>query len=243
MVAAKPPEDLEKDRLRIARKVRELRTQRRLTQQDLAGKLQLSQGRLSDLERGNGSFTAEQFLTILRCFNVGASDFASSTRAHDPELRNALARLGAIHLQENDDVVPSEQLEEVANLVRESLLADSPRYVTALAPVLVRNVDRLNLRRLVLQLADVGLDRRLAWVIDNTVEALRQELPATPRGRLRQSYRRAELLLGQLLEFLVDRESLDYKAPVDLLDRGILTKQTLEEVTASSSEISRRWGW
>jgi transcriptional regulator with XRE-family HTH domain len=242
MGAAKSSEGLDKDRLRIARKVRELRTERHLTQEHLARKLHVSQGRLSDLERGTGSFTAEQLLAILRLFNVAASDFVAGARTHDTELQNALARLGAVHLQESAEVVPSEQLEEVANVVRESLLADSPRYLTALAPVLVRNIERLNLRKLVQQLAEVGLDRRLAWIVNNTVEALRQELPSTPRGQLRQTYRRAELLLGEFLAFLVDRPAPASEGPLDLLDRDIVTKRTLDEVAASSSAISRRWG-
>ena len=59
-------EDLSKTRQQIAAKVRELRRARRWTQAELAGHLQLSQNRLSDIERGDGSFTAEQFLLLSR---------------------------------------------------------------------------------------------------------------------------------------------------------------------------------
>ena len=63
-------QQLEKTKADIARKVHDLRRGRRWTQAELARRLDLSQSRLSEVERGDGSFTAEQFLTILRLFNV-----------------------------------------------------------------------------------------------------------------------------------------------------------------------------
>jgi transcriptional regulator with XRE-family HTH domain len=65
-----------KTKERIARKVRELRKQRRWTQAELARRLGLSQSRLSEIERGAGSFSAEQFLTILSLFNVYSTRFS-----------------------------------------------------------------------------------------------------------------------------------------------------------------------
>ena len=62
MSAHSEAQALEKTRLQVARKVRELRTRLNWTQIELARKLGLSQGRLSALERGTGSFTAEQLL-------------------------------------------------------------------------------------------------------------------------------------------------------------------------------------
>jgi transcriptional regulator with XRE-family HTH domain len=54
-------EELKKSRAWIARNVRELRKERRWTQAELAKRLDLSQARLSEIEGGDGSFTAEQF--------------------------------------------------------------------------------------------------------------------------------------------------------------------------------------
>jgi transcriptional regulator with XRE-family HTH domain len=235
---------LENLRLRIARRVRELRTQRAWTQQDLAERLQLSQGRLSDIERGNGAFTAEQFLTILSIFNVPATHFARETQKQEQDLQNALARFGAAHLHESADVLPSERLDELPNVVREALVAQSPRQITALAPVLVRNVESINQRKLQLDLEGVGLDRRLGWVVENTVAALRHELAAAATSDpWVPEYRRAELLLGAFDDFLRDQDSRSQRpAPSDVLDPDIVTKQTLEEVRASSSPISQRWG-
>jgi transcriptional regulator with XRE-family HTH domain len=238
----KPPQDLEKARLQIARKVRELRTERRWTQAELAARLQLSQNYLRELERGTGSFTAEQLLKILSLFNVPATHFAPQGRSHESDLQNALARLGALHLHETADVVPSEQFEEVENVVLETLASQSPRQLTALAPVLVSNIDRLSLPRLQQKLIEVGLDRRLGWLVDNAVEALHRELKASASGPWTQPYRRAELVLGVLLESLVARFPAWVEGSVpDLLDPTV-DRQTLEEVRAASSSISKRWG-
>ena len=58
-------------------------------------------------------------------------------------------------------MLPSEQLTEVADVVRETLIgAESSRLLTALAPVLVQNIDRLNLPKLHAQLVEMGLQRR-----------------------------------------------------------------------------------
>src|SRR5580658_4096332 len=95
---------IEKVREKVALKVQELRKDRHGTEAQLARRLHLSQSRLSEVERGSGSFTAEQFLTILKLFNVTASEFAPEAQAQDSELQNTLARLGAFHLQESSDV-------------------------------------------------------------------------------------------------------------------------------------------
>jgi transcriptional regulator with XRE-family HTH domain len=246
MRAEKPAETLEKTRTDIARKVRELRQERHWTQAELSSRLQLSQNRLSEIERGASSFTAEQFLTILKLFNVPVNHFSQAAPNQTSELQNALARLGALHLQENAEVLPSERLEKVGDVLRETLVAaEYPRLITALGPVLVRHVDSINLKKLEAQLAEAGLARRLAWLIDNTLEALRRELQRSPPRRWGQLYRRAEIVLGTFVELLTSDQRLQAghsESTLDLLDTGIRSKKTLEEVRASSSSISRRWG-
>jgi transcriptional regulator with XRE-family HTH domain len=234
-------QNLKKSRTSIARKVQDLRRARHWTQAELARLLHLSQSRLSEIEGGDGSFTAEQFLTILRLFNVAASEFVHEHADPTAELQNALARLGALHLQESSDVLPSERLSSVGDAVREALVtAESPRLITALAPVLVRNIDHINLKKLHLQLTETGLERRLAWVVDNTLEAIRRELPTVSPAPWRRLYGRAQVVLGSFLEFITTETHGDF-AP-DVLDIGIRSKQTLKEVTESSSPVSRRWG-
>ena len=233
---------LDKAREYIARKVKDLRRERRWTQAELSRRLRLSQSRLSEIERGAGSFTAEQFLEILKLFNVAASDFAPAPLGESSELQNSLARLGALHLHESTEILPSERLNSVSDVIREAIVtAEFPRLITALGPVLVRNIDRINLKRLHLQLAAAGLERRLAWVVENTLEALRRELPGLAPASWRRLYNRAQVVLESFLDFLKS-ESRDQASAPDILDPGIRSRQTLEEVAASSSPISRHWG-
>lgn len=234
--------ELEKSRLFISRKVQALRKERRWTQAALSGRLQLSQSRLSEIERGDGSFSAEQLLAMLKLFNVPVSDFAPEPPAQSSGLQNALARLGALHLEETDDVLPSERLNDVGEVVREAIIASEfPRLVTGVAPVLVLNIDRINLKKLQRQLAEVGLERRLGWVVENTLEAIRREEPELSPHTWKRLYLRAQLLLESFLGFLPPAPKVETSAP-DVLDTWIRSKQTLAEVAASSSPSAKRWG-
>jgi transcriptional regulator with XRE-family HTH domain len=240
MGSAKATKKLDHLRRSIAAKVRALRTERAATQRELAEQLGMTQGRLSEIERGDGSFTAEQLLVLLRVFNVPVSHFAPPARDTGATLQNALVRLGAAHLQAVADVTPSERLEEVGAVVREVLLAPSPRQVTALGPVLVLHVDPVMLRRLHAELAAIGLDHRLGWLLDNVLEAVRR-LESLPRGRpLAKRCRRAEAVLDTFLEHA--RPLGAVAAPADLLDLTIASAKTRAEAAQASSAISKRWG-
>ena len=161
----------------IAQKVRELRISRHMSQVELGAQLGLSQGRLSEIERGDGSFTAEQLLVLLKVFNVTVNHFAPPERDVGPDssaqgrLQNALARLGASHLREDAGVLPTERLAEVTDVIRETLLEGAPRQHTALAPVLVGNIRSIRLRLRWQSLVPLGLDRRLGWVMEHPLEA------------------------------------------------------------------------
>src|SRR5688572_5183840 len=239
MRARKAQKPLEKTRQRIAAKVRELRQSRKWTQAELSKQLHLSQNRLSEIERGAGSFTAEQFLFLLKLFNVPASHFVDEAAEQDVRIQNALARLGAFHLQECAHVLPSEQLDDVHDVVKEALVYGSPSTLTALAPVLVRNADRLNLPRLLAELERAGLERRLAWVVENTLAALAQ----LPRGSGSESKqwtkidRRAEASMRELLDVISARDRLrplpEAASPPDVVDATIRSKRTLDEVRSS----------
>ncbi len=241
----KQPRSLTKSRLAIASKIRVLRRERGWTQAELAKRLQLSQNRLSEIERGDGSFTAEQFLVLLRLFNVAVSDFDCDRSGRHVELQNALARLGAVHLQESDQVLPSKQLEDVHDVVREALLLGDPRLVSAIAPVLASHAERLNLTRLYAELEKLGHARRLAWVVDNTLAAL-NAVVRTDGARSTtwtKQRRRAELPLTLFLEFASSRSgAVDPNEPPDLLDGTIRSRRTLEAVQRHASKSSTRWG-
>jgi transcriptional regulator with XRE-family HTH domain len=232
-----------KERSQIADKVRALRQARHWTQSELASHLHISQSRLSEIESGDGSFTAEQFLAILRLFNVPTSHFGVSAPDRGSQVQNALARLGAFHLHESSEIIPNERLENPADVVREALLDGSPRLLTAIAPVLVGNIDRINLNKLRLELLQIGFERRLSWVVDNTLSAIQRELTESLPLAWAQRYRRAETVLGALSDSISaapDLRALAPRAP-DVLDSGIRSKRTLAEVSASTSPISQKW--
>jgi transcriptional regulator with XRE-family HTH domain len=233
---------LKKERLAIARKLRDLREARRLTQAELARRLGISQPKLSQVEAGNASLTAEQFLVVLRTFQVSVTAFAEAAAPTD-ELQATLGRLGATQLQEDTDILPSERLERVTDAIRETLVdADAPRLVTALAPVIVRNIDHINWPRLAYDLTKLGRGHRFHWLIENVLEAVRaladDRATAVEHRRL---YRRAQAVLENVRE-LADRDGELARARVpDVMERGVRTKRTQDEVAARSSPIARRY--
>src|SRR3954470_5298358 len=102
----------------IGNRLRELRLARGLSQVELARELGLSQSRVSAIEHGRLSLSAEEFLDVLKLFNVPATDFVNASRASESQLQNALERLGATHLRENPDVLPSDAVKDVSDVIR-----------------------------------------------------------------------------------------------------------------------------
>lgn len=219
----------------IASKIKSLRTERRWTQAELASKLSLSQSRLSELERGAGSFTAEQFIEVLRLFNVTVRDFdpAGSVRDSEDDLQQALARYGANYLVEPDAIIPTEQLADLHELVVSTLVTASPRLVAALVPVLIVNVDRIHLQLVADRLRTLGLQNRLYWLIDNALAAI-----AAPHLRKPRLQHRCHVVWSSLIALAPTPDPMSR----DILDRTIRSTTTLEKVATASTDIARRWG-
>jgi len=234
------PTRLARSRVEIGRRLQALRASRHWSQQDLAKRLDVSQAHLSKVERGLSSLTAEQLLFVLQLFNVPATHFAERA---DPELelQNAVARLGGSHLHETTDVLPSEYLDNAQRVIREALVTGTPRLVTALAPVLVRQAYRINLPKIHEELARIGLQRRLGWLVDNVLRAL-EELRQPVHARSREwakVYRSTEGALRLYLELAAERH---VQTPRDVLDATVRSTQTVQEVEDAGSNISRKWG-
>lgn len=221
----------------IGSKIRSLRKARKWSQDELATKLELSQSRLSELERGDGSFTAEQFIEALSLFNVTVRDFEPGpVRDSEDDIQQALARYGANYLIEPDAILPTEQLADLHELVATTLVSVSPRLVAALAPVLIVNIDRIQLGRVANQLTELGIQTRLAWMVENAQDAIQS----------RRGWRNERLAKRCVLQwgfFVTSMETSPRDASRrDVLDRTIRSRKTLDNVAASSSEISKRWG-
>lgn len=225
----------------ISTRVRELRVERHWTQKRLAAELGLSQSRLSEIETGHGTFSAEQFLRILELFNVTVDRFAPRRTEVASQLQNAIARLGASHLFESDAVLPSERLQEVLPVIRETLVApESSRQVAGLAPVIVNNIDDINISKLEGELAALGRERRLYWLIDSVREAVEHEEHKDLPREWRVRYRRAAALCDLSLRYW-SAQLAQIRAIPDVLDPVIASKESLDEVQAEASETARRW--
>lgn len=242
------PETIPNPRTIIGERVRALRKERHWTQTQLAKLLGISQNYLSVLERGRGSFTAEQLLTILKTFNVPVDYFQTGRARREDQLQSALARFGAAHLHEPSEALPTEAFKEVAGAIREALAsAESARQITAIAPVLAQNIDRINLRKLQSQLLEIGLGQRLGWALENTLEAIRHELRQELTHEWKLKYRRAEVLLKAFLSQPwpgVTFSELRDEPPGagDILDPDIASEKSLAQAGAERSNISKRWG-
>jgi len=232
---------LRRERLRrtIGERVRALRFDRGLTQAELARTLGLSQSRLSEIERGGGSFTAEQLLTLLRTFNIGVSHFDDGENDPDRELQDALARFGARHLYESNASLAASEFEDIYYVIEAALTAGTPRLVTALAPVLLENINRINLARVQVELIKLGRDRRLPWLLENVRSALDQLAPRD------QHWSRARRLVDVPFRLFLDLIPNAYRSGgqlLDVLDATIRSQKSLDEVNAKASPISKQWG-
>lgn len=228
---------------RIGRIVRDLREDRAMTQRDLAQALGMSQGRLSEVERGAGSFSAEQFLEILRIFNVTVGRFLLS-QASDPDeqLRGALARLGAFHLLEDPDTTPATTTDDPGDLIRQALVHPDPRLVTSLAPLLLLSMKRIALPRLFFDAAKIGLDLRIGWLCENTAVALEGELATRPSRAWAQAARHTLVVLRDFLTVAEPaRASAASLEGAFWIDGAIRTEKSKQEVEGKMSSISRRW--
>ncbi|MDE2313912.1 MAG: helix-turn-helix transcriptional regulator [Elusimicrobia bacterium] len=231
-------------RASIGERVRKLRQERRLTQTRLAKALSISQNYLSELERGQGSFTAEQLLGILRLFNVSADYFAPNVAPTQDQLQNALARLGAKHLAENDQTIPSDRLKTAIGAIREALVsADSSRQVAGIAPILVDQAGTLSLSKLHTDFIELGLEFRLGWLIDSVLEALRREESSKNLPReWRLKYRKARVIIDSFTASWRKYPGAPGRPPdYAVLDPEITSEETLREVKARLSPIARRW--
>jgi len=241
-MAQRRPPNLD-DRTRISEIVRALRQERGLSQSELAQELGLSQNRLSEIERGGGSFTAEQFLRILRLFNVPLSRFQHVQPSSRDSLQKVLARLGAPQLVEDPNVLPSERIKDVQDAVRETLLDGAPRLVVALAPVLVGNARSLNLPQLYRLLYEVGREGRLAWLVDNTVHALDELLTRESKDHVStKAYQEAVTHLRSFLDTISQRTPSKSDHGSDDILEIARSAQTLRTIEKASTQISRRWG-
>lgn len=227
-----------------------LRKEHRLNQAEFAKILGLSQQRLSEIERNDGSITAEQLVSLLQHFNLPLSYFVTVERQDEElTLQNALARLGAKHLRESPNILVPEKWEQPDQVIFEALyLHPSSRLVPALAPVFVANIHRINFKKLAKLFFDFGFVSRLLWVEESTLQAIhhRLEEPILPR-RLKSSYRHAQTALTAAIFHQIHfRESVFEKDPPldsqdDFLDPDIISDKSREIAKKERDDLALKW--
>jgi transcriptional regulator with XRE-family HTH domain len=234
----------------IGARVRKLRQERRWSQVRLAALLGISQNYLSVLERGRCSFTAEQLLAILKHFNVPIDYFYPHKPSADfgSQIQNALAREGAGHLAESENILPSDRLKNAAAAIREALVsADSARQIAAIAPVLVNHAGQINLSRLRNEFAELGLENRFGWAIECILAAIKLESSQVLPREWRIKYRRAATIIEAYAAHFIVRipgraqDTIAQSQPLDVLDPEISSPQWLKETTDNLSHIARKW--
>jgi transcriptional regulator with XRE-family HTH domain len=210
--------------------------------------LGLSQNRLSEIERGLGSFTAEQFLLVLKTFSVPLRHFSSGhTLSEEKLLQNAITRLGFNPLHENRDLLPTEKLENATVVIREVLTSSaSPRQITALAPVILNQPNSLGLNNLRLQFSGEGRINRLGWLFESILTAVRNDLRANPHTLSREwkdRYHRTIVLLENLLHYPSFAVRPLKNKSEDPLEPGVLqSEENFEEAKTSRDQIAKKWG-
>lgn len=229
-----------RERAFIGAKLRELRKAQRWSQTALAERLGLSQARLSDIERGRASLTAGELLDVLRAFNAPVSLFDPNAETEETRrngsLQNALIRFGARHLRATDTLVQPAH-EALERVVLDVLAYPEPRQVAAIAPVMVWQVDALNLTRLRRLAYDAGVDVRLAWALENTKRAV--ELTRTARWP--KSWARRAARQASNIEGLLEGWQPAAADGTDVLDRHVRSSETRVALRTEGSAVSKRW--
>ncbi len=232
-----------------------------MSQAFLARQLGVSQAWLSYVEKGEGSLTAEQLLEVLKIFNEVPQAFDLAKRDPEAEFQRALAQQGADHLSQDPRVLPSTLNQDVETTLREVLLdGRNPRQITAIAPVLARNHDKVDLKRLWARFVDYGLQNRLGWALENVAEALgacASNLTSYNARPLRQ----AETALRNFLAVRVPltegwSSALEAVGPghasgpgweealshLDVLGGKAQSWKTVSNLWVAADPVSRRWG-
>lgn len=233
--------DIDDLRRGIGPTVRRLRTERRWTLAELASRLGTSASRLSEVERGQGSFTAEQLLVVFQTFQVGPAAFvgvATDADAFAGSLQNALVRFGAVHLRSDERHPVLRDHERVVDVVRDVLIQRPvPRFVTALPVVVVRRLAEVPFPAVQHAVVHAGVPGRWGWLLAHLVAASE----ALDLGDATTSFRRdLQQARAHALDFL-DRVPRPGEGSSDLLDTDLRSLAGVRAARAASTAIDRRW--
>lgn len=235
------PAVLPESRHAVGATVRRLRTVHGWTLAGLAARLGLSTSRLSEVERGKGSFTAEQLLVLFRLFQVGPEAFDPGPPGEDPvsaSLQNALVRLGARHLAVDERApVRAEHARPVGVLLDVLVAHPEARLLTALPPVVVRQIDHVPFAAVQHGAVQAGVPGRWPWLLEHARAALEVVGNTGDTAWLLQR-RRALTLIER---FLARLPHPDPEEPFDLIDPELRHPASVQRAERAASVIDQRW--
>ncbi len=226
----------------IGKKLRDLRKGRGLSQREFGRILGLSQSAISEVELGQSSLSAEQFLQVLKFFNVLASHFDPAPGDTGGAIQKALAAHGANHLAEDPNLLPSENLARVDSILREALVSgENPRALTALAPVIIRNIGQINLPKLFVQFKDFHLENRYGWLLDNILAAIALARGQAPSRKEALALTKAAGVLQSHRDRVFAGGTVQDAPFEDYLGLPFASPKTKQDVLRNRSAISQAW--
>lgn len=227
----------------ISEAIRSIRRRHQWTQGQLCKVLGISQPQLSAIEHKRCSLTAEQFLVFLQTFNLSLSDVLL-LKSEDPSipLRHSLQRLGAHHLGWDPAIPVANQLEDVYDVVLETLVTvPTSDHVCALAPVIVRHVRDMNIDAIGMRLFDLGLDGRIWWVVEGTLWAVRSRMRWFLPREFSKLYKKAVEKLERKSKTSNQFFSMRRGYPVDILEWEGRSSRAIEELKRKRDSLAERW--
>lgn len=231
-------------RTSIAAGVRKVRLARHWSQAELARRLGVSQEQMSRVEHAERSLTAEQLIALMTLSNTPIEAFLPPGNA-DAEEQNALVRLGALHLREAPDTPPAERYTSASQALVEVLgRGRDARVLTALAPVLVWNIDAIDLPALHRDLDAMGRGHRLGWFAANVRSAL-TAIGVRGAAEWARRGRRTIAEIDAFVEWALPRRRAADGTLIgqeDRLDPDLSSARTIEEVRHQRSPLATEWG-
>lgn len=214
-----------------------------ITQAEMAKRIGVSQPKLCDIEGGYSTLTFPEVLVLMSAYNLALKDLVELPQWNAPmRIRQALARFGAFELHQDERVIISEELMELQDVIRQTLVIyPEKRTLCALAPLIVKHIKQLNFDGIAMKLYDIGVDGRLWWLVEGTLWAVRVRRKFYLPKQVLQLYNTANLILTRKSKSANYFFSLRRAYPTDYLDCELAGKRAMENIRVARDALATRW--